>query len=352
VIINLTRGVLLTMALIDGTQNNDVLQSSAKNLDGDGDFIRGFEGNDYIISGPARDTINGNQGDDTLFGLGNSSVLGGEGNDLIIAGDLIYDVKGTDRLIWGNVTLSGEGRINLLPIFPSDYIVETTSKQSFFLFDDTLNGNKGNDTLIGSRRGGSLMFGGQGNDIIYAQTSEVGETMFGDLGDDILFGDGNSTLVGGGFASDIGVNDGNDTLVGGFDNQLMFGGSGVDTYLFKRPSFRDITVRNPLGQTFVLTTVVEGGYGGFDIIRGYESGERILLTELARNDRIRIVSDPAGTVILLDGSQSGSELFNTILVEGFSPNQLLSSGVIQVNGVALTLSNVSPSANLFSYLVP
>jgi len=214
VIINLTRGVLLTMALIDGTQNNDVLQSSAKNLDGDGDFIRGFEGNDYIISGPDRDTINGNQGDDTLFGLGNSSVLGGEGNDLIIAGDLIYDVKGTDRLIWGNVTLSGEGRINLLPIFPSDYIVETTSKQSFFLFDDTLKGNKGNDTLIGSRRGGSLMFGGQGNDIIYAQTSEVGETMFGDLGDDILFGDGNSTLVGGGFASDIGVNDGNDTLVG------------------------------------------------------------------------------------------------------------------------------------------
>jgi Ca2+-binding RTX toxin-like protein len=292
------------MAIILGTSGPDNFTASSSS----GDDYRGFGGNDTITGGPGIDTLNGNLGDDIMHGSGNDGVFGGQGNDLVV---------GSSQA--GN---------------------------------DTLYGNKGEDILIASDFtgffGGNLMFGGQGNDRMYAVAGTSGnvngELMFGDLGDDLLFSNGNDTLVGGGVASDPGGNDGSDTLLGGFGNQLLIGGTGNDFYLFQRGVSRSIA-----GGLFT-----EGGYGGQDVIRGFELGTNrdvIDLFDLASGDGINITElNGTSAVIALFGSLPG-----VIVVEDVRLSNLLSPGSnnLNVNGVFVNLSNGSfdSGRNVFTYQV-
>ncbi len=272
-----------------------------------GESVRGFGGSDTLIGGPGNDTLSGNEGDDIIVGSGNDFLSGGQGNDAVIASN------------------SATG--------------------------DVLYGNKGTDILIGSAAGGVLMFGGKGNDLIYAGeidtvTSAGGDLIFGDLGDDLIFSNGNGTLTGGGVASFPDINDGNDTLVGGFGNQLLASSSGEDTFLFQSAVSRVIGGR----------TVLEGGYGGQDVIRNFKSGgtgnDKIVFRDLVSGDTVKIADLGAnGSAISLSGSVPG-----LIIVEGTALSNLLTSGNndITVNGTVIDFSNGSfdASTNLFTYVIP
>jgi Ca2+-binding RTX toxin-like protein len=111
----------------------------------------------------------------------------------------------------GNDTIVGTARDELILGTPgSNYIKGDQGNDSLYAGpdDDTLFGGEGNDLLVGSL-GNNVLYGNEGDDLIY-----------GGGGSNVLFGNqGNDWLVGG---------PGNDTLYGGQDNDTVFGGDGDD----------------------------------------------------------------------------------------------------------------------------
>lgn len=182
------------------------------------------------------DVIDGGDGDDVLFGVGNmDKMYGGAGNDLIVGGsdtDQIYGGDGDDVIYGG-----GEGAA-------SDFISGS----------DLLYGGDGNDVIyagIGSDRlqgggGSDVLDGGPGLDdetdysdktatvfvaldgardsIAYVggvaeDTLRNIEHVTGGAGDDVLIGDDGANRLRGG--------SGNDVLRGGIGSDVLDGGAGA-----------------------------------------------------------------------------------------------------------------------------
>jgi serralysin len=130
---------------LDGGDGGDTIYGS----DTAANVIRGLGGDDRIIGGALHNDINGNLGADTITGHASEgdSLFGGQGNDLISA-------------------------------------IESTGR-------NYLNGNRGDDTLIGGNAGDTLR-GGQGDDLIT-----------GGSGDDWICGDRGADTVTGGGGADV-----------------------------------------------------------------------------------------------------------------------------------------------------
>ncbi len=112
------------MAIIHGTENNDVLNGEANASN----TISGIGGDDRLTGGNLVDGLSGGDGNDTLIGgSGNDVMNGGEGNDRLIGG------ADGDRLTGGNG-------------------------------DDTLKGGLGDDVLVGGD-GADSYSGGDGWDL-------------------------------------------------------------------------------------------------------------------------------------------------------------------------------------------
>jgi Ca2+-binding RTX toxin-like protein len=96
-------------------------------------------------------------------------------------------------------------------------------------------------------------------------TDVTSETLTGGSGADLLQGNiGNETLIGdlsGGNDTLIGGQD-DDRLIGGAGNDTLIGGSGSDTAVFSG-NWRDYTITNPSGDTYVLV-----GPDGTDTVSG------------------------------------------------------------------------------------
>ena len=182
--------------------------------------ITGGDGADTIVatSLSTRATIEGDAGNDTLFGTAfDDTLLGGAGNDTIIAAggnDTVNAGAGTDDVRGGN----GDDILN-------------GDEDNDTLFggagNDTLNGNDGDDTLLGGT-GSDTANGGAGNDVLVGGESGV-DTLNGNDGDDLLFGLSESDIISGGAGADtIYGNEGGDELRGGDGADRIFGGDGVD----------------------------------------------------------------------------------------------------------------------------
>lgn len=122
------------MALIDGTESNDIPLNGTNSAD----TINGLGGDDTINGGNGADTLNGDAGNDILNGGTQDDTLnGGEGGDTL-NGDQGADTLNGDA---GNDTLNGATG------------------------DDVLNGGSGNDTLNGGN-GEDTLTGGSGDDTL------------------------------------------------------------------------------------------------------------------------------------------------------------------------------------------
>ncbi len=132
--------------LLDDNPNNFTVPLNL--LDSHPEGLQALGGNDTLVGSLNPELINGNEGDDNIFGGGGSDTLrGGRNNDLIQANQ-------------GNDQIFGD------------------------LGNDTIFGDLGNDTIFGGKDNDSLI-GGNGNDLIS-----------GDLGTDTLIGGaGNDTFV-------------------------------------------------------------------------------------------------------------------------------------------------------------
>ena len=245
-----TAGVIVSLTLQGSAQNTggagtDTL-INIQNLIGSpySDTIAGDGGANVIDGGPGDDSLDGGLGIDTLS---YASATSGVTVSLSVFGAQTTGGGGTDSIshfenLTGSTfddTLTGDDGANVIVGGGGN---------------DTLNGLGGNDTLFG----GSLMFGGDGNDTVTAAPTSDGPVFLsGGKGSDVLNGNGNPNAVAfyytsaGGVTVDLSkqgvpqiTGEGldtlngihavvgsthNDTLIGGAADELFAGGPGADS---------------------------------------------------------------------------------------------------------------------------
>ncbi|MBM79750.1 MAG: hypothetical protein CMJ78_04040 [Planctomycetaceae bacterium] len=187
-------------------------------------------------------TLRGGDGNDTLIGGTNDDrLLGGDGNNEYDGGfgvDQIVD-SGDRNFILSDDQLKGGGRFNTLLRIERVFITAGPGNNFLdaedFSGDVTLNGEDGNDTLLGAAGSGKLD-AGAGDDSLRGFNGD--DTLLGGAGNDILRGnggndvldgaDGNDDLRGQGSQDTIDAGAGNDTVDGGIGNDVIDGGDGDD----------------------------------------------------------------------------------------------------------------------------
>jgi Ca2+-binding RTX toxin-like protein len=271
--------------------------------------FRGTDGDDFLIGTPRNDLIDAGAGNDIVYGReDNDTIYGGAGDDRLVGGDgndILFGGPGNDTMFGGagNDTLFGEAG------------------------NDILYGEDGNDLILAGA-GDDRLIGGAGNDCIDGGVGD--DTVSGDDGnDDIRGGDGNDVLAGGAGDDRIDAGCGDDVVVLGLDagHGVITGGPGNDTLDLSQIVF-DANVDLPDGivevcdgQTAQIFEIenVHGGHGRdrlvadahVNIMEGGDGNDTFVFRDLAslKNEcgpRDHIVDFSVGD--RLDLSRVGQEL--------------------------------------------
>ncbi|WP_038025699.1 calcium-binding protein [Synechococcus sp. PCC 7336] len=287
-------------------------------LGGDGiELIRGQGDNDLLDGGIGRDSLFGGSGNDTLVGFDRDAILSaGSGNDFIID-----DFDAADRIEGG----LGEDTLSIVGDFESYTLTRDT-------LDRTLNGevlttsfsgienielqgfNNNNSitfdvrefarelALVGGLEDDDFIVSGRGNTTVFGLTGE--DTLTNEINQDRILDNfqiqvGNNNLIthnsierfeliGGGNGNVLDASDfsltgvilsglgGQDTLSGGSQDDLLIGGSNIDTV--KRIGTGDVVVSN--------TTFQVGDVSDVDVDDLQEIPSDIALTEIDEKDTL------------------------------------------------------------------
>ena len=197
--------------VIFGGEGSDTLWGDAHNEDLSGEH----HGNDALVGGLGNDTLIGGGGSDALFGGSGEDVLHGDG--VIVGNDTIVSLSdqyhGSDTLRGGDgddALIGGGGQDYLYGDEGNDQLFGDGQTKTKNIKVDGINITKfeGPDTVATSAHGEDLLLGGEGDDFLSGGGGS--DTLLGGAGSDHLYGqDGNDILTGGA---------GNDTLVGGKGN--------------------------------------------------------------------------------------------------------------------------------------
>lgn len=163
----------------------------------------------------AGDTVLGLAGNDTITAPSNSLVNGNQGNDFLVGG-------GTGVSLYG-----GQNNDTLRSVSSSILAGDKGDDSLFSVFSDTMYGNSGKDTLIVAPK--SAAFGGQDDDVLEAVSSgATGATLAGDKGNDIVKGAATGGALLYGDDVTFTVTGGNDSIWA-YGNDTAFGGDGGDS---------------------------------------------------------------------------------------------------------------------------
>lgn len=194
---------------IYGTPFEDELHGTPRD-----DVIAGKYGDDYITADGGNDTVYGDQGLDTLYGGdGRDTVWGGFGGDFI-NGDI-----GNDKLHGGDaddVIFGGEGNDRSYGDKGNDYLEDGTG-------NNVMAGKDGDDYMLGK----GTLFGDRGNDHLQTTSNDAG----GGAGSHLYGGDGNDEIWAEGSVADGGRNEDHISITG-WSGQVgeARGGLGADTF--------------------------------------------------------------------------------------------------------------------------
>lgn len=258
--------------VLNGTNNAEILNGVATN-GGPDDIINGNGGNDKVYGLAGNDTLHGNDGTDTVEGsAGNDVIYGDAGNDRLSGSagdDKVYGGDGNDTIIGGygantldggagnDIIYAGNGSDRYEYSGGNDIIREGGGTDSIYLSAGFLEANVhyyriGNDLKIQFSATDSITIknfhGGRGyqvetlnfnggssvtlaNVMYFLQGDENANTLTGGTANDELWGNGGNDSLNGDEGNDYLIGGaGDDTLNGWYGNDTMEGGSGNDTY--------------------------------------------------------------------------------------------------------------------------
>jgi Ca2+-binding RTX toxin-like protein len=253
----------------------------------------GGEGNDYLAGGRSSDLLDGGEGNDRLLGSdGDDILLGGSGHDRFSGGN-------------GNDFLAGDMQVDEElgePIFFEFFDREVPLREADSPGNDLLNGDNGNDTLIGGE-GNDTLNGGTGHDLLLG--GEGSDRMNGGSGNDFLWGGNGGDFVAGGQGRDVLLSGaGIDTLKGGNSGDLLYA-SDLDEFLV---DFRDTSWIDELWSLWQLgfeddaaqMVINEAMDDGFhDTLHGEIDDDWYILFE---DDRLQVSTERGnGNVIFREG---------------------------------------------------
>lgn len=289
--------------------------------------LKGSRLNDTIYGGAGDDLINGQEGDDWLFGgslPGNDTFTGGAGRDnyeLYFTGKSVVHADGLDTLFLHAFLAD----VSLARLTPNAVLLSNTDGNSVQLDVDGpwegLRVQFGDATLTGaellSQAAGVKRSGGANKDLLWGQGGN--DVLSGLAGNDTLNGSaGHDTLDGGA---------GNDILDGGLGNDRLIGGKGADTYLFNGwNGGQDTIVENDTGLLNNLLTP--------DLLKiDQATSDRLWLTKSGNNLQIAVIGTQ-GKVTLQDWYKGSNYQVEKITAVG--DNKTLSASKVNalVNAMA------------------
>jgi Ca2+-binding RTX toxin-like protein len=213
-------------------------------------ILDGGDGNDTITAASITDTMIGGAGNDSLGGLF-TSASGGDGNDTIngtangtLPATLNGD-NGNDYLIGGrsapNSFGGGAGNDTIFYGTTSDQLIGDLSGDDYIsatnvnLSPPAFPATGSTPVLIFDNTGNNFFLGSSTVDSIVGGAGN--DFMFGDAQNDTLLGaDGNNTLAGGDGNDNIVGGSGNDSIIGGAGSDGMLGGGGNDSFVYGSPT--------------------------------------------------------------------------------------------------------------------
>ncbi|RJF87887.1 calcium-binding protein [Oleomonas cavernae] len=235
------------------------------------------------------DTLNGDAGDDALFGQGGADIInGGDGNDLIDGGSGIDAVNGGAD----NDTLyGGEGTEETVHGDAGDDILHSGGEGHYY-------GDAGDDLVYAGLTAGVNEFldGGTGSDTVntttwngtYVVDLAAGTTNFdesftnfenvvtGNGADTITGTDGDNVIRTQGGIDSVNAGDGDDTVAGGGAGDTLNGGNGIDT-LDYATSTGAVTI-------LLASNSASGGDAAGDIISSFENVIGSVLSDVLTGD--------------------------------------------------------------------
>jgi Ca2+-binding RTX toxin-like protein len=286
-----------------------------------GEILVGSNEADIIYGNGGNDVIRGLGGNDTLVGgTGTTFLFGGLGNDIYVITDAAsyaseYLGGGIDTL-YTSVSMTdplANGIENLFNAFQGGALTLRGNELDNLIVgsqaSDTMYGNGGNDTIIGSAINPSGYHGGEGNDHLIGGAASDG--MAGENGNDVLEGRG---APGGGLYDFLDGGAGNDTYV--LTNQtgatfVITDASGIDT--ITSTISRNLGTYAGIERLTLLGTASIAGIGNAsnNLLVG-NTGVN-LLSGLGGTDLLR---GGSGRDILAGGAQNDTFDFNAVLDSG------------------------------------
>ena len=259
------------------------------------DVITTIDGDDIINGGGGDDVINAGGGNDTLTGgTGRDTLHGGDGNDSIVvtaadysAGEVYDGGAGNDTLFLNGVDISTSTvtSIETLAIANNTTVSMTGAQFQGFSHIVTPGTSGPFPETINLTTGGTIKFTGSGDALVLnlatvdtaIDLSGAGifsATVNGNIGNDTIIGGGLYTTLNGGGGDDTLIatsgtatlqgGDGSDRLIGGAGADFLDGGAGIDLADYHTAA-AGVTVRLGLTDTAIGTAT------GGDQLRGIEN---------------------------------------------------------------------------------
>ena len=191
----------------------------------------------------------------------------------------------------------------------------------------TIQGDSGDNKISGFHQSGNNIYGGEGNDAIYA--SKSGNYLSGGSGDDYISGyyEGIDTIDGGD-GNDMIFADGNQSLYDSNSKNTIYGGSGNDT-IYGGTSFN--TIYGGDGNDIINTAREKYNEGGFNDITGGKGNDDIYLNNGSSSNIFFNIGDGNDRIFNFSRGESLNIIFgNNINEEDIRIDNLNNSLIIRL----------------------